>query len=210
MHSISELTIPGKRNVKGLTATLNELTSGELVRAVFSTPRYGVVSIEGRAHFSKTTSAFMLAGRALDANLKPDKSLQLLEVLGTQAAVGSDGEPDAAAATAERTDGVAELTEDEAARLPSGDPADVVPSLSHGDVVAARYFELAYGAFTILGACVSAPGNSLMLGTWFVARDGAPARRLNHVDVVARAGDGALRIPSAISSWGDESGADEL
>jgi hypothetical protein len=194
--SISELTIPGKRNVKGLTASIAELKSGELVRAVFSTPRYGVVSIEGRAHFSKTTNSYMIAGRALDANLKPDKSLQLLEVI----------DPQAAAAEA----GVAELSDDEVAALPSGDPADLVPSLQHGDVIAARYFELAYGAFTVMGACVAAPGPSLMLGTWFVSREGVPASRLNHVDVVARAADGALRIPAVISSWGDESGADEL
>jgi len=194
--SISELTIPSKRNVKGLTATIAELKSGELVRAVFSTPRYGVVSIEGRAHFSKTTNSFMIAGRALDANLKPDKSLQLLEVIDPQAALADDG--------------VAALSDEEVAALPSGDPADVVPTLQHGDVIAARYFELAYGAFTVMGACVAAPGASLMLGTWFVSRDGVPASRLNHVDVVARAADGELRIPSAISSWGDESGSDEL
>lgn len=196
MPSISELTIPSKRNVKGLTATIAELKSGELVRAVFSTPRYGVVSIEGRAHFSKTTNSFMIAGRALDANLKPDKSLQLLEVIDPQAALADDG--------------VAALSDEEVAALPSGDPADVVPTLQHGDVIAARYFELAYGAFTVMGACVAAPGASLMLGTWFVSRDGVPASRLNHVDVVARAADGELRIPSAISSWGDESGSDEL
>ena len=196
MPSISELTIPSKRNVKGLTATIADLKSGELVRAVFSTPRYGVVSIEGRAHFSKTTNSFMIAGRALDANLKPDKSLQLLEVIDPQAALADDG--------------VAALSDEEVAALPSGDPADVVPTLQHGDVIAARYFELAYGAFTVMGACVAAPGASLMLGTWFVSRDGVPASRLNHVDVVARAADGELRIPSAISSWGDESGSDEL
>ena len=196
MPSISELTIPSKRNVKGLTATIAELKSGELVRAVFSTPRYGVVSIEGRAHFSKTTNSFMIAGRALDANLKPDKSLQLLEVIDPQAALADDG--------------VAALSDEEVAALPSGDPADVVPTLQHGDVIAARYFELAYGAFTVMGACVAAPGASLMLGTWFVSRDGVPASRLNHLDVVARAADGELRIPSAISSWGDESGSDEL
>ena len=196
MPSISELTIPSKRNVKGLTATIAELKSGELVRAVFSTPRYGVVSIEGRAHFSKTTNSFMIAGRALDANLKPDKPLQLLEVIDPQAALADDG--------------VAALSDEEVAALPSGDPADVVPTLQHGDVIAARYFELAYGAFTVMGACVAAPGASLMLGTWFVSRDGIPASRLNHVDVVARAADGELRIPSAISSWGDESGSDEL
>jgi hypothetical protein len=194
--SISELTIPGKRNVKGLTASIAELKSGELVRAVFSTPRYGVVSIEGRAHFSKTTNSYMIAGRALDANLKPDKSLQLLEVVDMQAAAAADG--------------VAELSDEEVAALPSGDPADVVPSLQHGDVIAARYFELAYGAFTVMGACVAAPGPSLMLGTWFVSRNGVPASRLNHVDVVARAADGELRIPAPISSWGDESGSDEL
>ncbi|KQM57418.1 hypothetical protein [Agreia sp. Leaf210] len=196
MPSISELTIPSKRNVKGLTATIAELKSGELLRAVFSTPRYGVVSIEGRAHFSKTTNSFMIAGRALDANLKPDKSLQLLEVIDPQAALADDG--------------VAALSDEEVAALPSGDPADVVPTLQHGDVIAARYFELAYGAFTVMGACVAAPGASLMLGTWFVSRDGVPASRLNHVDVVARAADGELRIPAAISSWGDESGSDEL
>ena len=196
MPSISELTIPSKRNVKGLTATIAELKSGELVRAVFSTPRYGVVSIEGRAHFSKTTNSFMIAGRALDANLKPDKSLQVLEVIDPQAALADDG--------------VAALSDEEVAALPSGDPADVVPTLQHGDVIAARYFELAYGAFTVMGACVAAPGASLMLGTWFVSRDGVPASRLNHVDVVARAADGELRIPAAISSWGDESGSDEL
>jgi len=194
--SISELTIPGKRNVKGLTASIAELKSGDLVKAVFSTPRYGVVSIEGRAHFSKTTNSFMIAGRALDANLKPDKSLQLLEIVDPQAALADDG--------------VAALSDEEVAALPSGDPADVVPTLQHGDVVAARYFELAYGAFTVMGACVAAPGSSLMLGTWFVSRDGVPASRLNHVDVVARAADGELRIPAAISSWGEESGSDEL
>ena len=196
MPSISELTIPGKRNVKGLTASIAELKSGDLVKAVFSTPRYGVVSIEGRAHFSKTTNSFMIAGRALDANLKPDKSLQLLEIVDPQAALADDG--------------VAALSDEEVAALPSGDPADVVPTLQHGDVVAARYFELAYGAFTVMGACVAAPGSSLMLGTWFVSRDGVPASRLNHVDVVARAADGELRIPAAISSWGEESGSDEL
>lgn len=196
MPSISELTIPGKRNVKGLTASIAELKSGDLVKAVFSTPRYGVVSIEGWAHFSKTTNSFMIAGRALDANLKPDKSLQLLEIVDPQAALADDG--------------VAALSDEEVAALPSGDPADVVPTLQHGDVVAARYFELAYGAFTVMGACVAAPGSSLMLGTWFVSRDGVPASRLNHVDVVARAADGELRIPAAISSWGEESGSDEL
>ena len=196
MPSISELTIPGKRNVKGLTASIAELKSGDLVKAVFSTPRYGVVSIEGRAHFSKTTNSFMIAGRALDANLKPDKSLQLLEIVDPQAALADDG--------------VAALSDEEVAALPSGDPADVVPTLQHGDVVAARYFELAYGAFTVMGACVAAPGSSLMLGTWFVSRNGVPASRLNHVDVVARATDGELRIPAAISSWGEESGSDEL
>jgi len=194
--SISELTIPGKRNVKGLTASIAELKSGDLVKAVFSTPRYGVVSIEGRAHFSKTTNSFMVAGRALDANLKPDKSLQLLEIVDPQAALADDG--------------VAALSDEEVAALPSGDPADVVPTLQHGDVIAARYFELAYGAFTVMGACVAAPGSSLMLGTWFVSRNGVPASRLNHVDVVARAADGELRIPAAISSWGEESGSDEL
>jgi len=194
--SISELTIPGKRNVKGLTASIAELKSGDLVKAVFSTPRYGVVSIEGRAHFSKTTNSFMIAGRALDANLKPDKSLQLLEIVDPQAALAGDG--------------VSALSDEEVAALPSGDPADVVPTLQHGDVIAARYFELAYGAFTVMGACVSAPGSSLMLGTWFVSRNGVPASRLNHVDVVARAADGELRIPAAISSWGEESGSDEL
>lgn len=196
MPSISELTIPGKRNVKGLTASIAELKSGDLVKAVFSTPRYGVVSIEGRAHFSKTTNSFMVAGRALDANLKPDKSLQLLEIVDPQAALADDG--------------VAALSDEEVAALPSGDPADVVPTLQHGDVIAARYFELAYGAFTVMGACVAAPGSSLMLGTWFVSRNGVPASRLNHVDVVARAADGELRIPAAISSWGEESGSDEL
>ncbi|KJC62950.1 hypothetical protein [Agreia bicolorata] len=196
MPSISELTIPSKRNVKGLTATIAELTSGALVKAVFSTPRYGVVSIEGRAHLSKTTNAFMLAGRALDANLKPDKSLQLLDIIDPQAALADDG--------------VASLSDEEVAALPSGDPADVVPTLHHGDVIAARYFELAYGAFTVMGTCVAAPGPSLMLGTWFVSRNGVPASRLNHVHVVARAGDGELRIPAPISSWGDESGSDEL
>ncbi|MDN4642289.1 hypothetical protein QCD70_18735 [Agreia sp. PsM10] len=196
MPSISELTIPGKRNVKGLTASIAELKSGDLVKAVFSTPRYGVVSIEGRAHFSKTTNSFMIAGRALDANLKPDKSLQLLEIVDPQAALADDG--------------VAAVSDEEVAALPSGDPADVVPTLQHGDVIAARYFELAYGAFTVMGACVAAPGSSLMLGTWFVSRNGVPAGRLNHVDVVARAADGELRIPAAISSWGEESGSDEL
>lgn len=196
MPSISELTIPSKRNVKGLTATIGELKSGELVKAVFSTPRYGVVAIEGRTHFSKTTNSYMLAGRALDSNLKPDKSLQLLEIIDAQAAAVDDG--------------VAALSEEEAESLPSGDPADVVPSLQHGDVVAARYFELAYGAFTVLGACVAAPGPSLMLGTWFVSRDGVPARRLNHVDVLARGTDGELRIPAPIGSWGDESSTDVL
>ena len=196
MPSISELTIPGKRNVKGLTASIAELKSGDLVKAVFSTPRYGVVSIEGRAHFSKTTNSFMIAGRALDANLKPDKSLQLLEIVDPQAALAGDG--------------VSALSDEEVAALPSGDPADVVPTLQHGDVIAARYFELAYGAFTVMGACVAAPGSSLMLGTWFVSRNGVPASRLNHVDVVARAADGELRIPAAISSWGEESGSDEL
>lgn len=196
MPSISELTIPGKRNVKGLTASIAELKSGDLVKAVFSTPRYGVVSIEGRAHFSKTTNSFMIAGRALDANLKPDKSLQLLEIVDPQAALADDG--------------VAALSDEEIVALPSGDPADVVPTLQHGDVIAARYFELAYGAFTVMGACVAAPGSSLMLGTWFVSRNGVPASRLNHVDVVARAIDGELRIPAAISSWGEESGSDEL
>ena len=196
MPSISELTIPGKRNVKGLTASIAELKSGDLVKAVFSTPRYGVVSIEGRAHFSTTTNSFMIAGRALDANLKPDKSLQLLEIVDPQAALADDG--------------VAALSDEEVAALPSGDPADVVPTLQHGDVIAARYFELAYGAFTVMGACVAAPGSSLMLGTWFVSRNGVPASRLNHVDVVARAADGELRIPASISSWGEESGSDEL
>ena len=196
MPSISELIIPSKRNVKGLTASIAELTSGALVKAVFSTPRYGVVSIEGRAHFSKTTNSFMIAGRALDANLKPDKSLQLLEIIDPQAALADEG--------------VAALSDEELAALPSGDPADVVPTLQHGDVIAARYFELAYGAFTVMGACVAAPGPSLMLGTWFVSRNGVAASRLNHVDVVARAADGELRIPAPISSWGDESGSEEL
>ncbi|SMQ75046.1 hypothetical protein [Agreia sp. VKM Ac-1783] len=196
MPSISELIIPSKRNVKGLTASIAELTSGALVKAVFSTPRYGVVSIEGRAHFSKTTNSFMVAGRALDANLKPDKSLQLLEIIDPQAALADEG--------------VAALSDEELAALPSGDPADVVPTLQHGDVIAARYFELAYGAFTVMGACVAAPGPSLMLGTWFVSRNGVAASRLNHVDVVARGADGELRIPAPISSWGDESGSEEL
>lgn len=193
------LNTPAKRNIKALTAEIAGLSAGDLATATFSVPRYGAFNIEGSVQFSTTTGSIMLAGRAIDASLKPEKALQTLATSGpgtvdsgTADAVAPDAGPGSAA---DGDSAAAELTAS-------------VRALEHGAVVRATFVESAYGPFAITGISVAAPvGDVFMVGSWIIARHGVPAARLSRLEILASPGEHSLPIPAPITSWGDDAAA---
>jgi hypothetical protein len=179
-----DLTPPGKRNVKALTAFLGEMEQGDAVVATFTTDRYGVFAVRGEVVLSGLLGAFTLGSHPLDSNRKPAKSLQLLRTFHS----------------AER----------EAAResLPS-DPAAVDESVTHGALVRVTFSEPAYGVFDVSGVVVhSSVDDSLLVGSWMVSTHERVAPRVIAVEVLAPAGAHDLAVPREITSWGNEAAAD--
>jgi hypothetical protein len=184
------LNTPAKRNIKALTAEITGLSAGDLATATFSVPRYGAFNIEGSVQFSATTGSIMLAGRAIDASLKPEKALQTLAASGP--GMVDAGGPDV---TADGDSAAAQLTAS-------------VRALEHGAVVRATFVEPAYGPFSVTGICVAAPvGDAFMVGSWFIARHGVPAARLARLEILASPDEHSLPVPAQITSWGDDAAA---
>ncbi len=190
MPGLDVLNTPAKRNIKALTAEIAGLSAGDLATATFSVARYGTFNVEGAVQFSATTGSIMLAGRAVDASLKPEKALQTLATSGpgtidaTGTGDAADGDSQSAALTAS------------------------VRSLEHGAVVRATFVEPAYGPFTITGIAVAAPiGDVFMVGSWFISRHGVPAARLARLEILASPAEHSLPIPPQITSWGDDAAA---
>ena len=187
---LDALNTPAKRNIKALTAEIAGLSAGDLATATFFVARYGAFNIEGSVQFSATTGSVMLAGRAIDASLKPEKSLQTLVTSGP-------GTVDAGG-PGESADG-----DSQAAQLTAS-----VRALEHGAIIRATFVEPAYGPFNVTGICVAASvGDVFMVGSWFLSRHGVPAARLARLEILASPGEHSLPIPAQITSWGDDAAA---
>ncbi len=187
---LDALNTPAKRNIKALTAEIAGLSAGDLATATFAVARYGAFNIEGSVQFSATTGSVMLAGRAIDASLKPEKSLQTLVTSGPGTVdAGRFGE------TADGDSQAAQLTAS-------------VRALEHGAIIRATFVEPAYGPFNITGICVAASvGDVFMVGSWFLSRHGVPAARLARLEILASPREHSLPIPAQITSWGDDAAA---
>jgi len=169
-----ELTIPKKRNVKELNVALSALDSGTGVSATFFDERYGAFNIKGAALRSPSLGAYTLAGRPIEQNMKPDKSIQTLSV-------SPDSTPEAEQLTDEL--------------------ADAVGALTHGDLVLASFRDPVYGEFTVTGVSVwSRVGNAFLVGGWIIGQDGEPAPRLQGVATVSAAGAHVHPVPKQITT----------
>ncbi|GAB3127365.1 hypothetical protein [Glaciibacter psychrotolerans] len=185
MTELQELVVPRKRNVKDLTASINALDSWASVSATFFTERFGAFNVAGTAHLSASIGSFTLAGRALEQNLKPDKTLQTLTI--TQVAGETPTE-------------ISVESIDE----PAGD-LSAVTALAHGDLVRARLHDSAYGDFTLTGVAVwSKVGTMILVGEWILSQEAAPAPRLRHLEIVAPAGAHGHLVPARITTVADD------
>jgi hypothetical protein len=83
MNAVESLRIPAKRNLAALRAAIEEASASEgtLLRAVFRTARYGVVSVAGQGQRSAVMNALGIANHFIDPGAKPAAEL---------AAVGPD------------------------------------------------------------------------------------------------------------------------
>lgn len=186
----NSLVIPPRRNVKAITEALADLATGDIVRATFVGARYGAVAISGSAAHSASVKAFHLAGLPIESALKPDKAIQSLEVT-LRASTHWDAEPSEAIppAPAELADGL----------------ADLVATISHGDLVEAVFSTSAYGEFTIAGAAVwSEVGEQLLVGSWILSTEGVPAPALLVARVIAAAGSHSIGVPARITAVGED------
>lgn len=189
MTELQELVVPRKRNVKDLTASINALESWSPVSATFFTQRFGAFNINGTALRSAAICAFTVAGRALEQNLKPDKTLQTLTVAPAPGATADETEDATESVTALELD--ADL---------SG-----VAELGHGDLVRARLHDSAYGDFTMTGVAVwSKVGSMVLVGEWILSQESAPAPRLRHLEILAPAGSHGHPVPARITTVEDD------
>jgi hypothetical protein len=182
--------VPTRRNVKVLTDAIVSLTSGTNVSAMFLTKRYGAFTIEGIAFISPTVKTLTVGGRSIEQNLKPHKSLQVLQADAADA--GADAsESDVLAIEAD----------------PAGATAEPgTPTVQHGDLVFARFVDPAYGQFTVTGVSVgSTVSDVILVGGWFLSQSGSAAPRLVSVEVLAENGDHEYPLPPRINNWGDDS-----
>jgi hypothetical protein len=178
------LTVPTRRNVKVLTDAIASLESGTAVSATFLTKRYGAFTIEGTAFISASVKTLTVGGRSIEQNLKPHKSLQALQA----DAVVDGPAPDAADAG------------------PEPAPAPVITGVEHGDLIAARFVDSAYGPFTVTGVSVASTVSDVVLvGGWFVSQAGETAPRLVSVEVLAANGTHEFPLPPRIATFGDDS-----
>ncbi|AMM20700.1 hypothetical protein AX769_11805 [Frondihabitans sp. PAMC 28766] len=152
--------------------------------ATFTTERYGVFAVRGKAVQSAILGAFTLGSHPLDSNKKPAKALQLLRTFHS----------------AERSEAEADLP---------AEPPAVSEAVAHGALVRVSFAEEAYGEFDVAGVAVhSAVDDSILVGSWMVSTDGLVSPRVRAVEVLAPAGGHDLAVPREISSWGNESAAD--
>lgn len=93
MNAVDSLRIPAKRNLAALRAGIEEASASEgtLLRAVFRTTRYGVVSVAGAGHRSAVMNALGVANYFVDPGAKPAAEL---------AAIGPDEAEDTGDETA--------------------------------------------------------------------------------------------------------------
>jgi hypothetical protein len=72
------LTVPARRDIKGMGALLTELRPGEELAVTFKSRRYGVYNIAGPAMLSQTAKAFMIGSRFIETNRKPEREVQAI------------------------------------------------------------------------------------------------------------------------------------
>lgn len=176
-----DLSIPARRDIKQLSATIEAAEDGGSVQARLTLARYGNFDLVGIARRSPIVGALLVAGTALDQNGKPTKPLQTLESVPALDAVA----PDASAVAAQ------------------------LAELSHGDLVTARFTDPAYGDFGVTGIAVwSVPGTTFLVGGWLLGSTGSPAPRLTELVQLAPAGDHPWPVPAQITVVGEDIGID--
>lgn len=154
-------TVPKRRDVKTLRAELERIQPGDIVEAVFREERYGTYRVTGTVHASSGDKALLLGGVPLDSagNRKPPTNLYTLSVLDEEPLVHAS----------------------QGTQAPTA-------SVVHGDVVNARFFAEAYGAFHVTGSAVAklrADGDPrrVMVGPWILSHqsDSSKARRVSDI-----------------------------
>ncbi len=73
MNAVDSLRVPAKRNLAALRAGIEEASGSEgtLLRAVFRSPRYGVISVAGAGQRSAVMNALGVANFFVDPGAKP-------------------------------------------------------------------------------------------------------------------------------------------
>ena len=178
MLTPADFTFPAKRGVKLLTDRIGSLGADDHITATFFSERYGVFVMTGSAALSTTVGMRAVGGQFIEQGGKPDKTLQLLELLEEPSVIAADDTADLAAA---------------------------VSALSHGDLVRAQFTHRSYGDFTISGPAVwSVPGAAFLIGGWLVASGGAAAPRLVSLATIAAAGSHPVGVPASITRVGED------
>lgn len=186
MFDESTLTLPARRNVKAMTETLAVLADGDLVTLTVLTPRYGPVAFAGQVTLSPSAKSFFLGGLTLENNLKPDKSLQSLEITHRAADHWNPESDDTPAPTAS---------------VRSGDLESTLAALEHGALIEAVVSHGLYGEVTIAGpAVLSVLSGGFRVGSWMLGTSGAAAPALRTLRVIAPAGAHAVPVPPRITT----------
>lgn len=219
MFDEKSLSLPARRNVKGLTESLATLATGDLVSAKFATARYGSVAIAGAAVLSASVKSFYLAGLTIENGLKPDRYLQTLETIVRASTPWDPNDVDAvtgesvvAPDAGGQSDGAsASSPDDEAQEREAGpiqrdpDLGETVTALEHGTLVEAVFHVPVYGDFTIAGVAVwSEVGEGFLVGSWILGGSGTAAPSLRRLAILAPAGDHGIAVPPKITAVGDE------
>ena len=188
MSALSVLNYPVRRDVKSLTTVLGEIESPSPVKATFAEDRYGTFVVVGDAVASPSAGALTLAGRFIEGNMKPDRTLRLIAPVTEETA-------DAAIPAASDTDTL----------------RATVAAIEHGDLVRAGLFVRTYGSFTITGHAVwSDVADAFLVGGWFISAEGAPSARLESIEVLATAAEHGGPVPARITAALDDSSVTAL
>ncbi|RBO92488.1 hypothetical protein [Nocardia puris] len=180
--AIDALTVPRRRDLRGIKATLAGIVPGDTVAATFRSDLFGPFVLTGRVVESGSTGGLLVGGVHLDTgNRNPVPELCRLAVL------------------------------DEASTETAAETVPQRVSLRHGDVIRAAFVQAPYDAFEITGFAVQARANGDVFavgGGWFLTESGGMvrARRVLVVDVLCRAEFHRLPVPAPIDRWPEPTG----
>lgn len=180
MPPLDLLKLPARRDVKGLTTVLTEIEPPSPMRATFVEPRYGTFVVIGDAVLSASVGTIFMAGRPIEQNMKPERTLRLLTPVTSDSVQGDD-----AIVAASDTDELRATTK----------------ALQHGDLVRAGFHVRAYGSFTVTGMAVwSDVAGAFLVGGWYVsAAQESPAPHLESLAILATAAEHGAPVPPRIT-----------